>query len=248
MSKADINKQQTEKELKVRIKKEVIEQLKIESLKKEIVNEIQGKRAKFSFAKISQHPVFLVVIGFVLTGLIGNQIASWWQRREWDRQQTRLVQIRSIEQKYGVIDEISKAIGEHNSAAQYIIATVTRDLNNDVRLNKELPEISKNWDTARSDWRTSSSILRQKIVVYIKNKEVGNAFDRIMNNRRALNADFLGWIEELNNRKLKIGNDLKNRTEAHITIYTHSYNETSDEFERIAALIVKEIQATVEGQ
>lgn len=252
MTQADIDKQEEEKELKERLKKEVLEQLKVESLKKEIVNEVQRKNARFSFAKFAQHPAFLAFMGFVLTGIIGNQLASRWQRREWDRQQARLVEIRSVEQKYRVIDEISKAIGEHNSAAQYVMVTVSRDLKNDARLNKELPELSKNWDMARRDWRTSASILKQKIVVYFKNQEARKAFERIIDTRLKINAALSSWLEELNSRQsnyqLNHRDNLTDKAEEHIRILSQSIDETSSEFEQMADLMVKEIQATVEGQ
>ncbi|HEX8637381.1 MAG TPA: hypothetical protein VF692_04915, partial [Pyrinomonadaceae bacterium] len=128
----------------------------------------------------------------------------------------------------------------------------SRDINNDTLLNNELPELSKNWDIARRDWRTSASILRQKIIVYFKNKEARESFDRIIDSRRKINADLSAWLNELNNRKSKDQLNLKGnlpiKAEEHITFLSQSIDETSSDFEQMADLMVKEIQFTIEGQ
>jgi len=249
MSQTDDDKQQVAQDIEKMIKREVLEQLKLESINEEVAKEPQGANAGFSFSQFAQHPAFLVIVGFVLTGIVGNLLLSYWQQREWERQQIRLVQIRGIEQKYAVIDEIAKAIGEHNSAAQNVVVVVLRDLDDNTRLNSELPELSKGWDTARRDWRGSSSILKQKLIVYFKNKEARELFESIRDLKRRMNVDLSAWLADLNSRNLNQLNSIESRSaqaEEHVRTVSQLTDETSGKFEQMAGLLVKDIQGTVE--
>src|SRR4051812_17868943 len=56
---------------KEQLKKEVLIEIERDDLKKEIVKEIQEENSKHSFSKIIQSGLFLLVLGFVLTGVLG---------------------------------------------------------------------------------------------------------------------------------------------------------------------------------
>lgn len=166
------------------LKGEVLAELEKENFKKEIVNELQSTKSKSSLSSITKHPAVLLIIGFALTGFVGTWLASSWQKREWDRQQSRLVKIRGVDQKYVVIDETIKAMAENNS----IIGEFLGYLSNaeDFKYSKKFDDYVIDYAKKREEWRASSSIIEQKLLIYFRNPQIHELYRQILKERLSM--------------------------------------------------------------
>jgi len=132
--------------------KEVVDEIRRDALKEDALKKLRKADWPDRISKFFQHPAALLVIGFALTGWIGGSLANAWQRNEWERQQLRLIEIHGIELKYGIIDDVTKAVGERNAAARGVLYPLLDDLDNRV-LTQEEAEPIKNWQKATQDWQ-----------------------------------------------------------------------------------------------
>src|SRR6266849_6538676 len=91
---------------------EILNELEKDALKSEVIAKLKESPSRFSLLKVLQHPVFLLILGFALTAVAGNRLAAHWQAREWERQQERLVQLRKVDVKYGLIKDVVTSYSE----------------------------------------------------------------------------------------------------------------------------------------
>src|SRR5260370_34539365 len=95
---------------------QIIAELEKDARKKDVIKRLCEQPKTFSLGNLLHHPAVLLILGFTLTGFLGNILASRWQSREWDRQQSRLEQTRKAEIKYAIINELTKAVAESQGA------------------------------------------------------------------------------------------------------------------------------------
>lgn len=162
----------------------------VSEMRKDALREQAAKKLNRSWAQILSNiftqPAVLLVLGFALTGLVGTFITGRWQKAEWDRQQTRLIEIQGVNLKYQIIDDVTKLIGERNAAALAIVVPL---LGSDKDLDliiKEEQEPIKNWQKVSHDWRANSQILRLKIAVHIQDPKASELFARLMKAEKEL--------------------------------------------------------------
>jgi hypothetical protein len=239
---------QQEKEV---LKDEVLAELGKENLKKEIVAELQSTNRKYSFSSVTKHPAVLLIIGFVMTGIVGTWLTSSWQQREWDRQQSRLVKIRGVDQKYAVIDETIKAIGENNS----VVVEMLRYLINaeGYKYPKQFDEYVIEYGSKRDSGRITSSIIQQKLLIYFRNPKIPELFQQIVSERwqmhQRLNfmiGDYIDFKEAAKKHgwdfKLLETGDFKINGDAII----RTVNDSED-LKQLINLMTEEIQQDVKG-
>jgi hypothetical protein len=177
---------------------EIVTEMKKDSIKEDALKELKKTNWFDLIAKFFQHPATLLIIGFTLTGLIGSRLTANWQREEWDRQKTkegeewnrqqqRLIVIHSIDLKYGIIDEIIKAVGERNAAARNILLPLLDVLDNRQLTQAEVEPIN-DWKKANHDWLVNALTLRLKLSAHIKNQVVITYFDQIVDKEKIIGA------------------------------------------------------------
>jgi hypothetical protein len=208
---------------KENLKNEVLREIEKESFKKEIIKEIQEANPKFSFSKFAQHPLLLLILGFIFTGIISAWLTSVWQSNEWNRQQTiqssewdkqqlRLLQISEINQKYGIIDEATKSVVEHDFAATDILTTFTWK-SDDKRLSEEAPERKKHWQQIGKEWRIASQKLLQKLIIHFKDPRIQRTFETAIEDRKRIDSDIENLrLEFERNKDLAEDEAFKKRT------------------------------------
>jgi preprotein translocase subunit Sss1 len=59
----------------------------VENLKESIRKELQKPKKDELISGFFAHPAVLLILGFVLTGLVGGALTDKWKAREWDNQQ-----------------------------------------------------------------------------------------------------------------------------------------------------------------
>jgi hypothetical protein len=168
--------------------KAIVAEMRKDSLKQEVSSKLTKARPLDLVSGFLQHPATLVVIGFVCTGLAGGWIAERWQRQEWNRQQLRLIDIRGADLKYDIANEMTKSIGERNAAAMGILTPLDEEKLTDQQLISEEVDRIKIWNTASNQWRTTAQVLSGKIASRIKNREIGESFEKILDKERKIGA------------------------------------------------------------
>lgn len=238
---------QKEREL---LKQEVLDELKKQTLKKELVDEIQKRSKAASLSSFGRHPATLLIIGFLLTGIVGTLLTTRWQRKEWDRQQTlqniewnkqqsRLVQIHNIDHKYEVISEITMAVGQSNAAASEILFTFNPKANDLLRAEGSDERI-KLWQQAQHNWQIAVSVIRQKLSVFFRNEQLQ---DHLLKIADRIDLIFFNLLE-LIDRATENQKEMEEEGFKRIAINTKLLiNSRSEDLQQLVSLMIEEIQA-----
>jgi hypothetical protein len=241
------DKEEVEKES---LKNEIREALEKESLKREILDELNKPKNKL--AEFFKHPAVIVVITFILTGLLGAWLTAAWQSREWDRQQAlqsrewnrqqiRLVQIREIEQRYKIVEDVSAAVTGHDAAARDALITFTWPIN---RLRaEEAPERMKHWRQVNKEWRANSQKLLQTLIVHFKDPRVQLTFEEMLEERRDIN-DKIEMLQAEVIENSEISEDEKFKKKVYDA--SDSINRTTGNLRHLVEVMVAEIRTDVE--
>lgn len=239
--------------------KGIVEEIRNESQKQgalisEIVSQIrdqlkQDQKASWPkrISKFFQHPAFLLVLGFAITGLIGGLLANRWQRKEWDRQQEiqknewerqqlRTLDIHGIDLKYRIIDELTKAIGERNAAAKGILSPLEQELNHQQLIQEEKERLAS-WEKVSNDWRVNSQILKLKIATHIKAQDAAKIFEEISEVER----DIAVGVVIVKNDLRKYHRDARDEEgRKHLDSILSSIVKTEQALKRLANVIAEE--------
>jgi len=165
---------------------EALNDLQRDQLKIELLEEIRSKKEKTSFSTFASHPAFLLIIGFIFTGIVGTLITSKWQKTEWDRQQARLVHIRRIEQKEKLMDDLVQAVADSNATEEDVLNAFSNEWRpKDPRRDEITEERLEAWQKQGGrTWRIAVDMIRSKLNFYFTRKdELLAIFNRILARR-----------------------------------------------------------------
>lgn len=180
-------------EEKEQLKREILEELRRQdSLKSDIVKELRPSGWKEVIPQIAKHPVFVLVMGFFLTGVLGTFLTYRWQQREWDRQQIkestewreqqiRLLRTREIEEKHEIVEQVTKLVSDNNAAAKNILLRLEQ------WRNKE--EVFKEYIQLMQNWNSNSSLLQQRVAIHFKGEGVNTMLQQIVDKEDQVNYD-----------------------------------------------------------
>jgi hypothetical protein len=211
--------------------------------------ESRGRRVWRGFCNFCQHQAVLLIIGFIITGYFGTQLANSWQSQEWERQQLRLLDIEGLKLKYALIEELTKAVGQRNAAAKAIIDPLLKPGGSDGQLIKDEAEPIQGWHKADNEWRVQSKILELKLATHVRNQEAAPIFKEIVADEGLIAANIKrveaapaafhlrgSQEEELKQQALKVLGE----TNGIIT-------KTDGKLKRLASLIAEEGQSEVKN-
>ena len=227
------------------IAKEILLELHKDSIRQEIKNHLIADQENFSFYKFAQHPAVLLFLTFLFTGIVGTTITSRLQSREWDRQQDRLQRIKSNEQKYSLMNEISKAFVEYDVAAQELLMAFDPNWRQDEMQIESIRDqrIASFRDQNNGDRRATMNILRAKLIVLFNNSELLATFDQIIDRRVSINAqletqliqpyrNLLTRSSVVNNREAE---SVRNNLRAEIT-------QNTNDLEALLVIMVRDLE------
>jgi hypothetical protein len=149
-------------------------------------------KLKTSVANFFAHPASLVLIGFICTGIFGTVITARWQSREWDRQQARLLQIKRIEQKEKIMEDLTRTVADSNSTEQDVLNALRPywrigDPGRD-QIAKDRLEVWRK--QGGREWRIETTLLRNELDFYFTDpaskSKVRQAFDDILKRREKI--------------------------------------------------------------
>ncbi|HEX8745797.1 MAG TPA: hypothetical protein VF717_01270 [Pyrinomonadaceae bacterium] len=160
--------------------KHILEELDRDALAKEIITRLHPPTKKNIFLDALKHPVVLLILGFALTGIVGNWLASFWQNRQWERQQLRQIQLKDVETKYALIDELTRYVEKNNVAGRDVYGSccVGRPELDESSYKDTITKLEV-WGTAIDSWRSYSPILERKITLYFRDPEIHKLFKEI---------------------------------------------------------------------
>src|SRR6266849_626979 len=143
-------------------------------------------------------------MGFILTGIFGTIITSRWQRREWDRQQARLIQIRRIEQKEKIMEALTQAIGDSNATEENVLIAFRPDWRvGDTRREDITKERFEAWRAQGGrDWRIAKELLWNKLDFYFtetRKSQLLSSFEVVLNRREDIASRIGGLVAQYNN-------------------------------------------------
>ncbi len=165
---------------------DAVNDLQRDQLKIELLEEIRSKKEKTAFSKFASHPAFLLVIGFIFTGIIGTLITSLWQKSEWDRQQARLVHIRRIDQKEKLMEELVQSVADSNATEEDVLNAFSDEWRpRDPRREEITQERLEAWQKQGGrSWRMAVDMIKSKLNFYFTRKdELLTIFNRILGRR-----------------------------------------------------------------
>jgi hypothetical protein len=163
-------------DLKQRIKA-VLAELEDESFKNEVLQELKEAAKKRKSSPL-QHPAFLLILGFFLTGVVGTWLTSAWQSVRQEKERKQLAHEYALKQKYEVMDQINKAIAEAQTGAHVMVYVLTYGSGG--KPSKALEERETYWNQARRSWLINSQVLKQKLAINFTNSEALELYQKII--------------------------------------------------------------------
>lgn len=171
-----------EQPTKDELKKEILDELKSrESLKRDIIKELRPTGLKYRLSEFIRHPLFLLICGFLLTGLATTVVKFIWDRGEWNRQYQLQAKKHVLEQKLELKDQISEAVAADNASVRDVTSLFFYETAQTASARE--PERTKSWQDASRNWNTTSERLSQKLSVYFKDPQIQKTLEDIIARR-----------------------------------------------------------------
>jgi hypothetical protein len=204
MPRAESNPVSDEKET---LKREILEELERDSLKKEILEELKPTTRKDKFSRFIQHPAFLLLFGFFLTGVVGIALTAYWNRLDWNYQQDRLQKIQTagqnIKRKNDVKDKIKSEVEDALSADLSVLTLILSESSNSTR-GKEIETDLEKWRQSEEHWNANSENLKQTIAGEFSNKATPENFQKIIKGKVFVDTNVNGILTTMVNNKWKM--------------------------------------------
>lgn len=240
---------QSDQELKLKIKDALVE-LQAESFKNDVLSELKEAARKKPF----QHPAFLLILGFFLTGVVGTWLTSRWQSREQERQQRQIANQRAIQQKYDIADQINKAVSETYTAAQVMSHLIAaRPIN---QKDTEAAERETFWNHAIRNWIPNSLLLQQRVAINFRDETAALDYKTIVTDTENMSSDInesLGVVKQTNWRALSkkdldsYSKDIGDRKIRILTAADKIRDESEQLLRRLADDVHNDEQADIEA-
>lgn len=227
---------------------EIVNEMSKDAIKVDALAQLKKADLQELISKFFQHPAVLLIVGFALTGLIGAYLTNRWQSQEWEREQLRTLEFRGFDQKYEIIDEITKSVGERNSAAIAVVAPLLQGVGNE-QLIRDEAEAIKDWRKASNEWLVRSKILQLKIETRIKSKEASLLFAQIAEKEANIGVDAnllqtrlveYNWMKSADNEK-------KTRAKKRIDGILSTIQATGEDLKKLVVVIADEARGDVKS-
>jgi hypothetical protein len=134
---------------------------------------------------IGRHPLTLLLLGTLLTGVLGGGLTKCWQSREWQNQQEYLRRQQQQAAMLGLVEDITLATAESFTAAEDVIYIFEWNWHSDASVTDTRARIAK-WEESSSLWRTRSKMYRAVIRARFRDPDRAAKFDEILKKRRFL--------------------------------------------------------------
>jgi len=111
--------------------------------------------------------IFLLILGFVLTGLVGSCLNQRFQEETWKRQTSYEVMKKQLDQTYKVIEEITLHVNERFYSMQKVFWSLEDSEQENAQLNWiEYNKIKDDWNIKLGNYRSKIKILLNSQLAY----------------------------------------------------------------------------------
>ncbi len=141
----------------------------LDKIKSEILNEVE----KQSKSKWHRHPIFILILGFVLTTLLGSIVSSWISKGEMKTKQGLLYLEKTLDTKLKIIKDLNYDLGLTLGSVEQLVhnAHIYKD---SIDFRKSKTVYAENI----LDWRAKSNATKANLRVFF-NSEVVSNFEKI---------------------------------------------------------------------
>ncbi|MDX6496882.1 MAG: hypothetical protein QOG23_142 [Blastocatellia bacterium] len=226
------------------LKAEILAELKTHDvIKRQVLDELTERRRKNKILLIIGHPVFLLFLGFLLTGGVGTWIASYWQKQQWDYQQIRLAQITQAQQR----------AKEKNDFRGEIVKEVENVLDSDRKLLRiyfsrdptianQLPDRLKTWHQTSDHWTTTAPTISVTLASDFENRTALADFEEIGHNLTTIRIELANKQDSfMINQPRRSHNESENYR--HLDDIVQTINKTEERLRDLQQIMAREIQA-----
>lgn len=155
-----------------------------EVLKDEIRKELSEAKNDSGLSDF-QKQLILLILGFVLTAVVGGWLTSLWKDRDSKNQRQYLARQRALDKAYSLMERASKETATTIAAADDVLATYQGD----DWPSKEVDERWENWTKTSRFWRANSEVLRAEMAANFTDQQIAATFTDIINKRRQVGND-----------------------------------------------------------
>jgi hypothetical protein len=212
--------------------------VKLPASRRRLLRFAAGRRNRHSspharVARAMKHPVTLLLLGFLFTGVFGALLSYWLQNRHWQKQQDYANHQNVVATKL----EIMEATLE--SAARVIAANQDVVFSDDWALNDvELERRVQRWYRETSRWQAEEKVIRARLQAHFDNALIHDSFDGISVEIDALTTNVFDMYTNRNDKD----DDYKGYFNA-VTQVKEIFRGKSGRLNGLASLMLAEIEA-----
>jgi hypothetical protein len=139
----------------------VREQVRLELAVRQALEEDGGKKDPW-LSRLLKHPLWLLLIGSLLTAIVGGFFTAQWQFNQWRNEQELQIQIERAKEMRQLQVETAEALADVFDGAVEVLHFWEFDFPDDSRI-APLEDRSKRWMNASRAWRRSHSVLLARV-------------------------------------------------------------------------------------
>lgn len=206
-----------------------------EALKDEIRKELPQAKSDSGLPDLWKQ-LILLVVGFLLTAVVGGCLTAFWKDRDSKNQREYLARQRALDKAYSLVERASKETATTIAAADDILATYQGD----DWTSKDVDERRENWTKTSRTWRVNCQVLRAEMAANFPNQQIVTVFDEIIKKRRQLGNGIFNLPRD--KKAIKPDEDLKKEVDDAIDLN----NKIIDLLEKCDTLIAAQARKMVD--
>jgi hypothetical protein len=140
-----------------------------------------------------EHPLVLLVIGFLLTTGAGSVVTSWWQYEQWSRQQHYRAAQDMTKERAAVMTFTAQSIAQSFTAAEDVLQLFAWDWRKGSNV-AALKERAANWTVESRKWRTTEKVLLARVPAAYSDPQTAILLDDIVGARKRLGNDITNLL------------------------------------------------------
>jgi hypothetical protein len=175
-------------------------ELEIRRLVDQILAEQNEKKASSGFWK---HPIVLLVITFIFTGILGSGLTSCWQNKQWAGEAKYRAAEQATKDRIDTINYATETIAAAFAAGDDVLHLYSWDWPQKSEV-VTLKERAQHWGEQSRKWRVAERVLRARVKANFSDPEIGHLLGEITERRYELgNYVFnLLWSDDRQRSKL----------------------------------------------
>jgi hypothetical protein len=131
-------------------------------------------------SRIISHPLLLLVLGFVLTGIVGSYLSTKWQAYQWLKQQEYSARQSDIAARQQLAERTLTAVATNIAAANDILTLYDWDFKGPTGEAKEVQKRIANWTEQTKKWNVDYKVLQDQLAGTFREPAISKVFEAIV--------------------------------------------------------------------